>query len=98
MRDTSIACCTGMPNSAMFRNTCSIACDCTSPPGVPNAMKSLPSLNAREGFGVRRGRLPGATTLGCPGVKRDWQPRPDTAKPRPGMTGVSYCGSDSVAE
>ena len=44
-----------------FKKTCSMPCDCWSPPGVPKVMNSLPSLNTIAGLGVSRGRLPGFT-------------------------------------
>ena len=37
---------------------------CTSPPGVPNGIFSLPGWMAIAGLGVSRGRLPGATPDG----------------------------------
>ncbi|MNC92873.1 hypothetical protein D3C83_93820 [compost metagenome] len=68
------------------------------PPGVPVTMNSLPSLNAIAGLGVSRGRLPGFTSAGCPGSRRDWQPREEIASPVPGMIGVSLALSEVVAE
>ncbi len=48
------------------------------------------------GAGVRRGRLPGATSLACPGVSQPWEPRGDTTQPTPGTTGESTEGSLGV--
>src|SRR5262245_1299075 len=53
---------------------------------------------ASAGFGVRRGRLPGATDEAWPGTAQDWQPRDDGQKPRPGITGLSQLASLGVAE
>src|SRR4030095_6872407 len=75
-----------------------MACCWTSPPGVPKAMKRRPFLKAIDGAGVRRGRLPGATSLGCPGASQPWEPRGDTTQPTPGMTGESTHGSLGVEE
>ena len=78
-----------MPHTTTFRNTCSIACGWMSLPGEPNGMKSLPFLNASAGFGVSRGRLPGATDAGSCGSDHDCEPRDDGHRPVPGMTGVA---------
>ena len=67
-----------------------------SPPGVPNGMIQRPGDWTRQGFGVRRGRLPGATHDGCPRTAHDCAPRDDTAMPVPGTTGVSQLVSDGV--
>src|SRR5687768_13443597 len=77
-----------MPKALMFRNTWSIACGCTSPPGVPNGMNTLPFLNAIAGLGVSRGRLPASTDEGCVGSDHDCVPRPEHRMPTPGMIGV----------
>src|SRR5688572_2585506 len=77
-----------MPKALMFRNTCSMACVCTSPPGVPKGMCTRPFLNAIAGLGVRRGRLPPATEDGCVGSAHDCTPRPEHSMPTPGMSGV----------
>ena len=45
-----------------------------------------------DGAGVSRGRLPGATTLGCPGSSHPCEPRGETTQPTPGMTGESTPG------
>ena len=71
-----------------LRNTCSIACVCTSPPGVPNGIAILPGSMAIAGLGVRRGRLPGATPDGCFGSAQFWLPRDEGMIPRPGTTGA----------
>ena len=97
-RGASMARCTGMPYAVTLRKTCSMACCCTSPPGVPNGMKSLPSLKAMAGAGVRRGRLPGATSLGWPGASQPCEPRGETTQPTPGTTGESTHGSLGVDE
>src|ERR1700694_2220999 len=87
-----------MSNTVMLRNTCNIACACTSPPGVPSGI-GLPSGSiAIAGLGVRRGRLPGATDDACAGSAQLCDPRDDGHRPVPGMTGVSYDGSLGVAE
>src|SRR5205807_633737 len=49
MRGASTARWSSMPKTVTFRNTWSIACCCTSPPGVPKGMKSRPSRNAIGG-------------------------------------------------
>src|SRR5467141_523941 len=87
-----------MPKRTMFRKACSMACACTSPPGVPNAMKGRPLRRARAGFGVSRGRLPGATQEACLGSVHDCEPREEGHKPVPGTTGVSAEVSLGVAE
>src|SRR5436190_12810148 len=79
-----------MPKTLTFRNTWSIACGCTSPPGVPNGMNALPRLSAIAGLGVRRGRFPGATDDGCVGSDHDCVPRPEQRIPTPGMIGVLF--------
>src|SRR5262245_27012292 len=53
---------------------------------------------ARAGFGVSRGRLPGATHDAWPGTAHDWVPRDDGQNPRPGITGLSHDASLGVAE
>src|SRR5688572_19403957 len=85
-----MALCGSMPNVLTFRNTCSIACGWTSPPGVPKGMYALPPLNARAGLGVSRGRLPGATDDGCSGSPHDCVPRPEHRMPTPGTIGVLF--------
>src|SRR3954462_7246429 len=87
-----------MPKALTLRNTCSIDCGCTSPPGVPNGISTLPFLNASAGVGVRRGRLPGATEQGCVGSDHDCVPRPEQRMPTPGMIGELLEPSDGVAE
>src|SRR5689334_20874449 len=87
-----------MPNTTMLRNTCVIACGCTSLPGEPNGMNSLPSLSANAGLGVRRGRLPGANAAGCVGSVHDCEPRDEGHRPVPGITGVALEPSLGVAE
>src|SRR5947208_17014599 len=61
-------------------------------------MKSRPPVNAIAGAGVSRGRLPGATTLGCCGSSQPCEPRGETTQPTPGTTGESTLGSLGVAE
>ena len=90
--------CGSMPKTVMFRKTWSIACCWTSPPGVPNGMKRRPPVNAMAGAGVSRGRLPGATTLGCSGSSQPCEPRGETTQPTPVTTGESTFGSLGVAE
>src|SRR5665213_2631405 len=82
----------------MLRNTCSMACGCTSLPGDPNGMYALPLRSASAGLGVSRGRLPGATDAGCVGSHHDCEPREDGHSPMPGITGVSDDASLGVAE
>src|SRR5918911_5041189 len=67
-------------------------------PGEPNGIKSLPSFKAIAGFGVRRGRLPGASAAGCSGSVHDCDPRDEGQKPVPGMTGVALDPSLGVVE
>src|SRR6476620_7263647 len=87
-----------MSNTVTLRNTCSIDCGCTSPPGVPNGISTLPFLNASAGFGVSRGRLPGPTEHGCVGSDHDCVPRPEHTKPTPGTVGELFDPSEGVAE
>ena len=75
-----------------------MACCWTSPPGVPKGMNARPSRSTMAGAGVSRGRLPGATMLGCPGRSQPCDPRGETTHPTPGMTGESTPGSLGVAE
>src|SRR5215207_7811817 len=82
----------------MLSSTCSIAWLCTSPPGVPNGRNSVPPLIASAGFGVRRGRLPGATPAGWRGSGRDCEPREEGMRPVPGTIGEPYEPSLGVAE
>src|SRR6478736_5803055 len=81
----------------MFSITCSIAWVCTSPPGVPNGITPPSLVTKIAGFGVNRGRLPGATPAGCFGSGRLCEPRPDGVIPRPGTTGTLPDPSDGVA-
>src|SRR6266542_3360840 len=97
-RGASIAACVFMPKSTTLHTTWTIACDCASSPGQPNAMSAAPSFMRRPGFGVRRGRLRGAIADGCPGVVQSCAPRVDTIIPSPGMSGAPRPGSDGVAE
>src|SRR5581483_9571481 len=87
-----------MPNTTRLRNVCSIACACTSPPGVPNGIARPSGPRASAGLGVSRGRLPGATEEGSAGSAHDWEPREDGHRPVPGMTGVLLETSLGVAE
>ena len=48
-----------------------IACGCTSLPGVPYGANTRPSFMIKPGLGVKRGRFPGARTLGCPSSTQD---------------------------
>jgi len=83
----------------MLSSTWSIACCCTSPPGVPKAMKARPSRSTKDGAGVSRGRLPPATSLAWPGSSQPCEPRGETTQPTPGITGESTPpGSLGVAE
>src|SRR5262245_27874338 len=61
-------------------------------------MSARPFFNARAGFGVRRGRLPGATEHGCVGSAQDCEPRPDARMPTPGMIGELFEPSLGVHE
>ena len=79
-------------------SVCSIACACTSPPGVPNGMARPSGPSASAGLGVSRGRLPGATEAVCDGSPQDCEPREDGHNPVPGMTGVLLETSLGVAE
>src|SRR5690606_41085833 len=67
-------------------------------PGQPMAISGSPSSMMTAGLGVSRGRFPGARAAGWSASTRDWQPRPDTPKPRPGIIGVQNVGSLGVAE
>src|ERR1700731_356202 len=58
----------------------------------------LSSRNTITGFGVSRGRLPGATEEGCSGFAHDWEPREEGAKPVPGITIVSLDTSLGLME
>ena len=69
-----------------------------SPPGPPNGITHWPRLSAIAGFGVSRGRLPGATHEGWPGTAQDCDPRDEGQKPRPGITGLSQETSLGVAD
>ena len=55
-----------------------------SPPGQPKGIARPSSPTAIAGFGVSRGRLPGATPEGCEGSGRDCSPRSDGDDPGPG--------------
>ena len=61
-------------------------------------MTRRPGHLAKAGFGVRRGRFPGATEEAWPGTAHDWEPREEGQKPVPGMTGDSHDTSLGVAE
>ena len=50
------------------------------------------------GAGVRRGRLPGATTLAWLGSSQPCEPRGETTQPTPETAGESTLGSLGVAE
>src|SRR5262245_32123789 len=69
-----------------------------SPPGQPNGITRPSSPTAIAGFGVNRGRLPGATPAGCAGSGRDCSPRRLGTIPVPGITGEVEAPSDGVAE
>ena len=60
-RGASIASWTSILKVKTLSRVWSIAWLCTSPPGVPNGMKTSPFWIASAGLGVKRGRLPGAT-------------------------------------
>src|ERR1700757_1018933 len=53
---------------------------------------------AIAGFGVSRGRLPGATHEAWPGPAHDCEPRVEGQKPSPGMIGPSHDESLGVAD
>src|SRR5439155_11660430 len=53
---------------------------------------------ASAGFGVRRGRVPGAGHPACSGFANDCEPRVDGTQPSPGMTGPSHDESLGVAD
>src|ERR1700757_4029517 len=97
-RGSSIAVCGSIPKTAIFRRTCRMACTWLSPPGDPMGIVILLSRNTITGFGVSRGRLPGATEEGCRGSAHDWEPREEGAKPVPGMTMVSLDTSLGLME
>src|SRR5216110_2045067 len=75
-----------------------MACGWRSPPGEPNGMNQVLPRRASAGFGVRRGRLPGAGQEACSGFANDCEPRVDGTKPSPGMTGPSHDESLGVAD
>ena len=50
------------------------------------------------GFGVNRGRLPGAISDACPLTANDCDPLAEGQKPKPGITGLSKETSDGVME
>src|SRR6185295_8503860 len=75
-----------------------MACGCRSPPGAPNGMNQVFPRRASAGFGVRRGRLPGATDDAWPGTAHDCEPRVEGTKPSPGITGPSHDESLGVAD
>src|SRR5215467_15733648 len=87
-----------MPYTMRLRRTCSMACDWTSPPGVPKGMARPSRPRASAGFGVSRGRLPGATEAGSAGSAHDCEPREEGHSPVPGITGVLLETSLGVAE
>src|SRR5258708_9991514 len=87
-----------MPKWKAFRNICSMAWTCTSPPGAPNGITLPSSRTAIAGLGVRRGRLPGPTPDGWLGSGRLCVPRPDGTMPRPGITGLRHEPSLGVAD
>src|SRR5487761_1158849 len=76
-----------MPNIRWLRKNSSDHWSCWSPPGVPNARYGSPSRSARLGLSVVRGRLPGASVAGSPGVRVNICARVPRQKPSPGMTG-----------
>jgi hypothetical protein len=86
-----------MPKCSTFSSTCNIAWVCTSPPGVPNGITPPSRVTTMAGFGVSRGRLPGATPLGCFGSGRLWLPREEGVMPSPGIIGEAEDPSDGVA-
>jgi uncharacterized protein YeaC (DUF1315 family) len=63
MLGASQACWTFMLNSTMFRKNCSRFWSWLSPPCTEKARYGAPSLSARLGVSVERGRWPGRTTL-----------------------------------
>src|ERR1700733_1554736 len=86
-----------MPKGSTFNSTCSIAWTCTSPPGEPNGITPPSRCNKMAGFGVSRGRLPGATAAGCRGSVRLCDPRDEGTIPSPGTIGDVFELSDGVA-
>src|SRR6185295_13190295 len=97
-RGASTDSCKLMPKTVRFRNTCSIAWLCTSPPGVPKGIASPLGPMAMAGLGVSRGRLPGAAAEGCFGSPQDCEPRDDGTRPVPGTIGEEFDTSLGVAE
>ena len=61
-------------------------------------MIQRPGERAKQGLGVRRGRLPGARQEGWPRTAHDCAPRDETASPVPGTTGVSQLVSEGVEQ
>jgi hypothetical protein len=97
-RGASIAACTFIPKSTMLQTVWTIAWHCASSPGQPKGMSARPSFMSSAGFGVRRGRLPGAIAEGWPGVVHSCAPRVLTMMPSPSTSGAPSPGSDGVAE
>ena len=88
----AIACCSGISNTVVLRKPCSIACCCTSPPGVPNGMKSRPFDEAIAGAGAGADACRG-DHAGCEGSSQPCEPRGDPTQPTPGIAGESTLGS-----
>src|SRR5664279_5017753 len=70
-----------MLNTTIFNNTCSIAWSWLSPPGVDITRYGFPSLVTMVGLNVTRGRLPGASSFGCPGVNTNDCSRDENGMP-----------------
>ena len=88
-RGASTASCMLIPKAVRFRKTCSMAWGCRSPPGPPKGMANSPRRIASAGFGVSRGRLPGATQAVWSRRPQLCEPRDEGTKPRPGTIGLS---------
>ena len=65
---------------------------------MPNVMYGTPSRQRSAGFGVSRGRLPGATTFGIAGSRLACDPRSEMWSPSPGITAPLPYPSLGVAE
>ncbi len=93
-----MACWGSMPNSMTFKKVWTIDWHCTSPPGVPKGINTLPSFIASAGLGVNLGRLPGCSDAGWSASSQLWEPLEDRMNPRPLAIGALPKLSLGVAE
>ena len=59
------------PSSTVDMTTCRWPCGCMWPPITPNGPTGRPPWVRKPGMIVWNGRLPPATTFGCPGIERE---------------------------